>query len=205
MKFDGLTNKGESMKFSNTLILAVAALLLGISYSWAQTKAKAAPDSAAAAAGQKTPAKPSTADILNWIAETMAANHWELALKGSTDSVLIGTDTISVYDGCLVKVQEETRVSSDSNGSVHWIQETIPLDKLDPEQTRIDKDGIFYKVSLGATTAVISASTSTGRGGMYKVTDGWHYTGSALAERLRRAWHDAIVSCGGKSVNPNLY
>jgi hypothetical protein len=136
--------------------------------------------------------------ILAWIAKTTPQPPLTLG-----DGKIVSY-VVERYEGCTVTVDENlvaSRTESVSTGLV------IPVYGLDPDQVvvrQISNGDAQYYLSVAATTPVIFSS-SRANGNSKASSVGWWFADKDLADRFSRAWHDAIVGCGGKSVNPNLY
>jgi hypothetical protein len=138
-------------------------------------------------------------DILAWIAKTMPQTPLTLS-DGKIVYYLVDG-----YAGCAVTVEEVTVFSSTQSEHTRLV---IPLGSLDPSQVvirQIPNGDAQYYLSVGATTPVIFSSSSSGGYGSKASSVGWWFADKDLADRFSRAWHDVIVGCGGKSINPNLY
>jgi hypothetical protein len=156
-------------------------------------------------------------EILDWIQthlETTTTNKG----SGGTD-ILVGvnpytytSDFALSFDGCQLTVtwhflHKDTTLNLDDAGTISG-----PLDlgglRSEPEQMPISHDSGSYNLKLFSAKPSLIVSFYPGQrpgrdpnGRNFVLA----FATQDVAERQRNAWHDAIILCGGKKTQNDLY
>jgi hypothetical protein len=155
------------------------------------------------------PAPPSTSEILTWISSHLDALSYTSVIGG--ESVSFSSNYQLAFMGCRISsfTQRSTSVSAKRNDKSTFNYAPFELSNLRPDKIQVHVySGGQISLEIPFVNSVQSTVQSTVQG------DGGTYPNSALmisfatkemADRQAKAWHDAIIGCGGKAVSDNLY
>jgi Trypsin-like peptidase domain len=146
------------------------------------------------------------AEVLNWISGHMGMTHDTIpAARGGTVIQLVGTSSLSVQ-GCRVTVYTRF-VGQDTLGNV--FPSTTQWGPFDLNNLRPDEisEVSNRRLQIKAVTAIPLVMTDN-RGPSSTDMVGYlliEFDSDDLVARQAHAWHDAIVACGGKKTQDDLY
>jgi hypothetical protein len=152
------------------------------------------------AQGSKTPT-----EILGWI-----QTHFETTIVD-----YMGTHTtndfVLSFDGCQVTVTWRAHVLLNATGS-DLVNTSGPFDlgnlRSEPKQMKVTTEDSIHQLRIYSTKPFLTVMTDSW-GGVQRVPDSHNFVlffaTMDMAEKQQKAWHDAIVLCGGRKTHDNLY
>lgn len=161
------------------------------------------------AAAQQQQHAPSVPQILTWISEHFERLEYD-NLNRSDHTIEFSSLT---FQDCSATLSERTTSSGIANYVATQVYGPFDLSNLIP-----DKIKTFISTPPGGSTPRFSLSidsahpvpkfdTMSGEqpSSSTMSTIYMNFAAQGMANRQAKAWHDAIVSCGGKAVPDNLY
>ncbi len=143
---------------------------------------------------------PNVSEILEWI-----GGHFEDAHDSGG-----GQQYTLDFHGCSTTLTETITYSKAGQGLVTQTRVWGPfaLGNLIPSKIVVSPLQPFSKLTIGSAHPIQTQSTYSD--GEKPSSDTWPalwvmFATQAMANRQAKAWHDAIVACGGKAVPDNLY
>ncbi len=156
------------------------------------------------------PAPPSTSDILTWITSHLDALTYTSVIGG--ESVTFSSNYQLAFNGCRVDslTQFSTSVSPKRTDKSTFTYAPFDLSNLRPDKIQVNSGytGGTVALYIPFVTSVQSTVQSTvpGQGGTNPNSALMiSFATKEMADRQAKAWHDAIVACGGKAVSDTLY
>jgi hypothetical protein len=164
-------------------------------------------------------------DTLAWI-----GGHFEAIVQNISDDTVRGstTQTTSIaYQGCQVTLtssifgHNEWKNGERSRGTNTSVNGPFDLSSLSPDKTSTLATASYFTLFLSSTNPISQTysmnsmrANSSGVWGqpendpgspvaVYKI--GILFATQDMADRQAKAWHDAIIGCGGKPVSDKLY
>ena len=162
-------------------------------------------ESALVQAGPHAQASKTPLEILGWI-----QTHFETTIVD-----FMGTHTtndfVLSFDGCQVTVTWRAHVLVNATSS-DVINTSGPFDlgnlRSEPEQMKVTTEDSIHKLKIYSTKPFLTVTTDS-FGGVQRVPNSHNFlllfATMDMAERQQKAWHDAIILCGGKQTHDHLY
>ena len=179
------------------------------------------PDAATASVQPQTPntTLPDAAKALNWISGHMGPSVLHTVPGAGVNGTTVEeSDTSSIsFQGCRVTVYEESIGYTVFKSGERWGMGSdmitwgpFDLSNLRPDEIGQTPDRIYQPpgayLQINAINAIPIVQTSSlgSTSTMRSALRIW-FPSADLVDRQARAWHDAIVGCGGKKTQDDLY
>jgi hypothetical protein len=161
-------------------------------------------------AAQAQQPTPSAKDILSWISD-----HLE-GVDYNVNDLRLTVSTSLEIQGCQVTIRAE-RVGEKSDGTFQSTNKytigPFNLNNLRPDHISVGSSGQNPRMVINAISAIPvsreqTSAPSARTDGVF--TFSWSFVQidfatKEMANRQAKAWHDAIIGCGGRAVPDNLY